>query len=171
MKRQCKMTLPARVIEQNIASVTLKLEYILFVPVTALDQLQQELHYLLTIPFVLITYNSYSYILRSHSVQVQSRLLESLLKMCANLVLQLKPLQNMAPDYSLQNKLAVDQYTAHQQMIVYHISVSHPKAKLEVVNVSTLPVDVLKRKVAANLRQRCSEINQAHSANSFWLNC
>lgn len=54
MKRQCKMILPAKVIEQN------SLEYILVVPVTALDPLLQELHYLLTIPFVLITFNSYS---------------------------------------------------------------------------------------------------------------
>lgn len=48
------MILPAKVIEQN------SLEYILVVPVTALDPLLQELHYLLTIPFVLITFNSYS---------------------------------------------------------------------------------------------------------------
>lgn len=76
----------------------------------------------------------------------------------------------MAPDYSLKRNVLLTNTTLTlakklHQMIVDRTSVSHPKSKLEVVNVPARPVDVQKREIVANLRQRCSKINQPHSAN------
>ncbi len=48
----------------------------------------------------------------------------------------------------------------HQQMIAYQIhSCSFKKSTLEVTNVSTLPVDVLNKKVVNVLRQKYPGIN------------
>lgn len=77
-----------RVIEQNIASILLKLEHINFVPATAIDELLHELHCLLSSVSVPITSNSLCNILKKHPVPVN----ESVVKELAEVVCKSCPL-------------------------------------------------------------------------------
>ena len=77
-----------KVIEQKIASVLLKLEHILFVPATAIDELLQELHFLLSFSSVPITFNGLSDIFKNHCVEID----ESIVKELAQEVCKSNPL-------------------------------------------------------------------------------
>lgn len=66
------------IIEQNIASVILKLEHILFVPATAINELLGELHHLLSSSSVPITFNSLSEVLTNHNITVSERVVKEL---------------------------------------------------------------------------------------------
>ena len=105
------------VIEQNIASVILKLEHILFVPETASDELLHELHNLLSSPSVLITFNSLSNVLKNHIVQVD----ESIVKELAKVVCKTNPL---AKAFAKDGPLA----TAYKRKQYYeeHFNVVNP---------------------------------------------
>lgn len=97
----------SKVVEQKIASVILKLEHILFVPATAIDELLQELHYLLSSPSVPITFNSLSNILENHCVQVD----ESVVKELAQEVCKSNPLAKaFAKDGALATSYKRKQY-------------------------------------------------------------
>lgn len=77
-----------KLIEQKIASVLLKLEYILFVPATAIDEVLHDLHFLLTSSAVPITFDKLSNTLKDHSIQVD----ESVVKELSQVVCKSNPL-------------------------------------------------------------------------------
>lgn len=106
-----------RVIEQNIASVLLKLEHVFFVPATAIDELLQELHYLLSSVCVPITFNSLCRILKKCSVPAN----ESIVKELAEAVCKSCPL---AKAFAKDGPLA----TAYKRKQYYkkHFNVVNP---------------------------------------------
>lgn len=65
-------------IEKNIASILLKLEHILFVPATAINELLLELHFLLSSTSIPITFNSLSNIFEKHKLEVDEFVVKEL---------------------------------------------------------------------------------------------
>lgn len=74
----------AKDIEENVASVLLKLEHILFVPATPINELLHQLHYLLSSPSVPITFDSVYDVLKNHRVQVDESLVKELAQEVCN---------------------------------------------------------------------------------------
>ncbi|KAL2089329.1 hypothetical protein ACEWY4_014017 [Coilia grayii] len=70
-------------IQQNIASVILKLEHILFVPATSINELIGEFHQLLS-SSVPITFNSLSEVLNNRNMAVSERVVKELSEVVSN---------------------------------------------------------------------------------------
>lgn len=127
----------SKAIEQNIASVILKLEHILFVPATAIDELLQELHYLLSSVSIPITFNSVSNILKTHNVQVD----ESVVKELAEVVCKSCPLtKTFAKDGPLATVHKRKQYYKEQFNVVNPVEyILDPKANETFQYIPLLP--------------------------------
>lgn len=67
-----------KVVEKKLGSILLKLENIFHVPSTAIDEFLDELHYLLSIVSVPITFSSISNFFRSKNIEVDSLIIKEL---------------------------------------------------------------------------------------------
>lgn len=81
-------------IEHKIASVLLKLEHVFLVPSVAIDYLLQELHYLIRVVSVPVTYDTITQLLQKYNCQVDITVVQEL----ASVLCESSPIQSAVGD-------------------------------------------------------------------------
>lgn len=81
-------------IEHKIASVLLKLEHVFLVPSVAIDYLLQELHYLIRVVSVPVTYDTITQLLQKYNCQVDIAVVQEL----ASVLCESSPIQSAVGD-------------------------------------------------------------------------